>query len=91
METVLFYICIFTSLYSNGFSSIEYYSEIFRKVMGINPYKYKKFINRSFDITDEEVNIILNNVNRCNNLKTFTNEYLSRRKPTTKMEKVLKL
>jgi AraC-like DNA-binding protein len=75
----------------NGFNSIEYYSEMFKKIIGVNPLKYKKFINRSFDITDNEINLILNNINKCNNLRVFTDNYLKRRKPTMKMEKVLKL
>jgi len=75
----------------NGFNSIEYYSETFRKIIGVNPLKYKKFINRSFDITDKERELIITNINECNNLKSFTDHYLSKRKPTTKMEKVYKL
>ena len=75
----------------NGFNSIEYYSEIFKKVIGVNPLKYKKYINRSFDITDKDIDTILFNINNCNNLKTFTNDYIKRRKPRGKMEKVFKL
>ena len=75
----------------NGFNSIEYYSEIFKKVIGVNPLKYKKFINRSFDITDKEKDTIIKNINECNRLVEFIDKYLSRRKPITKMEKVLKL
>ena len=75
----------------NGFNSIEYYSEIFKKIIGVNPLKYKKFINRSFDITDNDISLIIKNINKCNNLKIFVKDYLSRRKPSTKMEKVYKL
>ena len=75
----------------NGFNSIEYYSEIFKKVMGVNPQKYKKFINRSFDLSDMDIDNILNNTNECNNLKNYVHDYLLRRKPTKKMEKVYKL
>ncbi len=64
---------------------------MFKKIIGVNPLKYKKFINRSFDITDNEINLVLNNINKCNNLRVFTDNYLIRRKPTMKMEKVLKL
>ncbi len=74
----------------NGFNSIEYYSEIFKKVMGVNPLKYKKFINRSFDISDKDIDTIIKRINECNNLKNYIDNYLSRRKPVTKMEKVLK-
>lgn len=75
----------------NGFNSIEYYSEMFKKIIGVNPYKYKKFINRSFDLSDKDIDSILINTNKCNNVKIYTKDYLSRRKPTKKMEKVYKL
>lgn len=75
----------------NGFASIEYYSEIFKKVIGVNPLKYKKFINRNIDINNKEIDIIINKVNECNNLKMYVNNYLLRRKPTRVMEKVFKL
>ena len=76
---------------NNGFNSIEYYSEMFKKIIGVNPYKYKKFINRSFDITDKEIDIIMNNIYKCNSIKNFSDAYLRRRKPSTNMVKVLKI
>lgn len=82
---------ILSTALKNGFNSIEYYSEIFKKVMGVNPMKYKKFINHSFDINDDEISAIIKNLNDCNNLKMFINDYLNRRKPTKVMEKVYKL
>ena len=75
----------------NGFNSIEYYSEVFRKIIGVNPFKYKKFINRSIDINENEIDIIIKNINECNNVKIFVNNYLLRKKPTRVMEKVYKL
>ena len=76
---------------NNGFNSIEYYSEMFKKIIGVNPYKYKKFINRSFDITDKEIDTIMNNIYKCNSIKNFSDAYLRRRKPSTNMVKVLKI
>ena len=75
----------------NGFNSIEYYSEVFSKIIGVNPLKYKKFINHNPDISNNDINTIINNVNECYNYKNFVNDYLSRRKPTIKMQKVLKI
>ena len=75
----------------NGFNSIEYYSETFRKIIGVNPYKYKKFVNRDIDITNEDINTIINGIGICNNLKNYIDTYLSRRKPTGKMVKTLTL
>ena len=76
---------------NNGFNSIEYYSEMFKKIIGVNPYKYKKFINRSLDITDKEIDTIMNNIYKCNSIKNFSDAYLRRRKPSTNMVKVLKI
>ena len=76
---------------NNGFNSIEYYSEMFKKIIGVNPYKYKKFVNRSFDITDKEIDTIMNNIYKCNSIKNFSDAYLRRRKPSTNMVKVLKI
>ncbi len=75
----------------NGFNSIEYYSEIFKKVIGVNPLKYKMFINRNINVLYKDIDTIIKSINECNNLKIFINNYLSRRKPTAKMEKVFKL
>ncbi len=76
---------------SNGFNSIEYYSEMFRKIIGVNPYKYRKFVNRSFDITDKEIDTIVSNVYKCASIKDFSDAYLTRRKPSNNMVKVLKI
>ena len=76
---------------SNGFNSIEYYSEMFRKKIGVNPYKYRKFVNRSFDITDKEIDTIISNVYKCASIKDFSDAYLTRRKPSNNMVKVLKI
>ena len=75
----------------NGFNGIEYYSEIFKKVMGVNPLKYRKFINRDIDISENDIYTIIRSTNECNNLKMFVEDYLSRRKPVGMMEKVYKL
>ena len=75
----------------NGFNSIEYYSEMFKKIIGVNPMKYKKYINHSFDISDNEINTIIKSINDCNNLKMYVKEYLLHRKPSISMEKVYKL
>ncbi len=74
----------------NGFNSIEYYSETFRKIIGVNPYKYKKFINRDVDIIDKDIDTILKGISICNSLRDRADSYLSRRKPTTRMVKEIK-
>ena len=66
---------------NNGFNSIEYYSEIFKKIMGVNPKKYKYFINRSRFIKDKEIDLIIKRVDDLNNLDMFIKKYLLNRKP----------
>lgn len=41
---------------NNGFLSQEYYSEIFRKVLGVNPFTYKHFCESYSSISEEELN-----------------------------------
>ena len=36
----------------NGFNSLEYYSEIFTKVVGVNPSVYKKFLKNNCSMED---------------------------------------
>lgn len=36
----------------NGFNSLEYYSEIFTKVVGVNPSTYKKFLKNNCSMED---------------------------------------
>ena len=74
---------------NNGFNSIEYYSEIFKKIVGVNPKKYRYFVNRSKYITDREIDIVIDSVNKLNRLDIFVKRYLERRRPTEKMVKVL--
>ncbi len=38
----------------HGFTSQEYYTEIFNKIMGVNPLSYRKFTKNNPTITEEE-------------------------------------
>ena len=64
---------------------------MFKKIIGVNPYKYKKFINRSYDITDKDIDTIMDNIYKCTSIKNFSDSYIKRRKPSTNMVKVLKI
>lgn len=69
--------------YKNGFNSLEYFSETFKKVLGVNPNTYKKYINRDINIKKEDIEKILININKLNNIKNNSIKYLNNRKPTT--------
>lgn len=60
---------------SSGFNSLEYYSEIFKKYIGISPNKYKNLYNL------ENKDIVINNVNKIRMFFQEINNYLCRQKP----------
>ena len=73
----------------HGFTSQEYYTEIFNKVMGVNPNSYRKFTRNHPSITEKETNIIrknltdikyqLDQINKCkDNVSKETVKKLSR-------------
>lgn len=68
---------------NNGFNSIEYYSETFKKIIGVSPIIYKRFINRYPNIRYKDINTILENVNNLNNISNRVTKYLNNRKPKT--------
>ena len=43
---------------NSGYSSLEYYSETFTKVLGVSPLTYRKFTKVNSQISDEELEII---------------------------------
>ncbi len=47
---------------NNGYSSLEYYSEMFTKVMGVSPLIYRKFTKVNSQISEDEYNIIINSL-----------------------------
>lgn len=72
---------ILSIAFKNGFNSLEYFSEIFKKNMGVSPIIYKKYLSYK-DITDKEQEKILDNISRIINIKTKTSNYLNHRKIT---------
>lgn len=65
----------------NGFYSLEYFSEIFRKTMGVSPSVYKKFCISKNNVSNIELNNILNALVKLISLIEFVNEYKNNRKP----------
>ena len=68
--------------YNNGFYSLEYFSETFKKIIGINPKKISKKI-----FLDREN--IYGRIGKINNLKINVDNYLQNQKPES--NKTLKL
>ncbi len=71
---------ILSIAFKNGFNSLEYFSEIFKKTMGVSPIIYKKYLCYK-EITDKEQEKILDNLSRIINIKTNVSNYLNHRKP----------
>ena len=82
---------ILSIAFKNGFNSLEYFSEIFKKYMGVSPIIYKKYMNHK-NISDKNQEKILNNLSRIIGIQTSITNYLSHKKPNTNnYVKVLKL
>ncbi len=75
--------------FNSGFNSLEYYSEMFKKVMGVSPSIYRKYIYRDVNISFEELDLILVNTNRIKKIKDYSLNYISRRAPSVKQVKSL--
>ena len=66
----------------HGFSSLEYYSEMFHKVMGVSPSIYRDFSMRSVSVTEEEIQIIQKNLASISNFLEAITRYRNHRKKT---------
>ena len=67
--------------FKNGYNSLEYFSEMFKKIIGVSPIIYKKYISYNTKVTKLEQEKILENVSRINSIKNNTLRYLGHRKP----------
>ena len=65
----------------NGYNSIEYYSEIFRNLVGVSPRVYKRFITPLNNLNEEETNTIRNSISNLINIENKIQKYLSNQKP----------
>ena len=81
--------CLKVALES-GFTSLEYYSEIFTKIIGISSLKYRQFYLKNANLSDDIKNIVINNVINLSDLKEKIEFYLRNTKPKV-MVKVKKL
>jgi len=57
----------------NGFNSLEYYSEMFTKVVGVSPSIYKKFLKKK--CSKEEIVVIEKFLNRIKDLNILLLNY----------------
>ena len=76
---------------NNGFNSLEYFSETFKKIIGVTPSDYKKSTYFIIKLDDKKLFLIRNNISMMDKLLVKTENYLSRRKPKEKMRKQLSI
>ena len=75
----------------NGFYSLEYYSEIFKKVIGVSPKKYQNNITRKKEFTEKEERLVLEKTVKLQEIIQKEKNYLQRRKPQEVKELTLSL
>ncbi len=76
---------------NNGFKSLEYFSEIFKSIMGVSPRKYKMMINNDIRLSAKDRQTIIDSVIRLRNLKKYCDTYKQRVKPRENMVKKLSI
>ena len=69
----------------HGFSSLEYYSEVFHKVMGVSPVIYRKFSARSMEVEEEDMKTIQKNLANISGFFENVTRYRNNRKKTLSM------
>ena len=74
---------IISIAFKNGFNSLEYFSEMFKKIIGVSPIIYKKYITY-MEIKEKDEEKIQFNISRIQDIKTKALNYLSYRKTTPK-------
>lgn len=65
----------------SGYNSIEYYSEVFSKLIGVSPRTYKKFITPLNNLSEEKIRIIRTTISKLYSLEDKIQKYLNNQKP----------
>ena len=65
---------------TNGFNSIEYFSEMCKKITGVNPTIIKKYLYNKNNIDEDTKIKITNSINNLYNISNIKKDYLSKRK-----------
>ncbi len=70
--------------FNNGFNSLEYYSETFKKIMQVSPRTYQNFVKRrTYSTSDLEK--IIQNITDLQILRDYVNRY-KRHRPVDKVK-----
>ena len=60
---------------NNGFASQEYFSEMFTKIIGVNPLTYRKFTRVNSQISDDVLRTIRSNLTDISNTLKIIDRY----------------
>ena len=71
--------------FKSGFYSIEYFSETFKSVIGVNPQVVKNYLKSKKNIKTNQIDKINNSLINLYALKQFKERYLLNRKPNKKL------
>ena len=72
---------------NNGFASQEYFSEMFTKIIGVNPLTYRKFTRVNSQISDTDLEIIRSNLADISNILKKIDNY-KMNTPTREVKKL---
>lgn len=65
----------------NGFYSLEYFSEVFHKIMGVSPSVYQTYCNCRFRLSSQELESIGENWANLSSFVNFIEAYKKNKKP----------
>ena len=65
----------------NGFYSLEYFSEMFKKIIGVSPSIYKKFYYSRYTPSKQNYKLITDNIIKLNTIINKINKYKLNIKP----------
>lgn len=77
--------------FDSGFNSLEYYSEIFKKIIGVSPNDYKKFVRYDIRLKENDLDTIVSSIIKLDSLKNFISLYKQNIKPKEVMVKKLSI
>lgn len=77
--------------FKNGFYSLEYFSETFKKITGTNPSKFKSFFKNNTTLTNKEINQINKVMVNLYEISKIKGNHLSKQKPTIPPTKKLSI
>lgn len=69
--------------FKNGFYSLEYFSETFKQITGLNPKKFKDYFSYKKSISFNDIDLINNSIVKLYGISNIKDNYLSNQKPST--------